>query len=144
LTDLTVVTGPPCAGKTTYVAEHRAPDDLVLDLDAIAHSMGYPESQVRWGDDHPAVAAARMARARVLHALLTRSLRCAAWVIDARPDGAMRAQYRRAGARIVTVDPGREVCLERAAARPASTHEAIVSWYASRSTAPRALDVFGR
>lgn len=63
---LTVVTGPPCGGKTTYVEEQRQPGDLVLDLDALAHSMGYPSTQVEWGDQHPAIQAARMARAHVL------------------------------------------------------------------------------
>lgn len=142
---LTVVTGPPCGGKTTHVREHASPDDLVLDLDAIAHAMGYPHTHVTWGDDHPAVHAARMARAHVLYALLNGKLRCDAWVIDTQPDGAMRAQYARAGARTVTVDPGEQVCLERAADRPATTRAGIAAWYAGQpSTGSRALGVFGR
>lgn len=30
-----LVAGPPCAGKSTYVAQHREPDDVVLDQDAM-------------------------------------------------------------------------------------------------------------
>lgn len=33
---LTIVCGPACAGKTTYVAQHAGPRDLVIDLDVIA------------------------------------------------------------------------------------------------------------
>ena len=40
---VTVVAGPPSSGKTTYVAEHRQPHDLVIDLDAIAVALGSPE-----------------------------------------------------------------------------------------------------
>jgi predicted kinase len=143
---LTVVTGPPCAGKTTHVREHATPDDLVLDLDAIAHSMGYPRTQVRWGDEHPAVQAARMARAHVLYALLNHRLTAEAWVIDTDPDGSMRAQYQRAGARTVTIDPGQDVCLERAEQRDESTREGIVRWYARHGATRRAeaLDIFAR
>jgi hypothetical protein len=32
---VTLVTGPPCAGKTTYVNTHARPGDLILDQDTI-------------------------------------------------------------------------------------------------------------
>jgi predicted kinase len=145
---LTVVTGPPCAGKSTYVAEHRAVADLVIDLDAIAYAFGYPDTQVDWDAPHPAVDAARMARAHVIHALLNHSLDAgSAWIIDADPRGGIRAQYDRAGAHTVSIDPGRTVCLERAARRSAATRDGIEAWYArhpsasSHPSAP-ALDIF--
>lgn len=142
---LTIVTGPPCGGKTTHVREHAEPGDLVLDLDAIAHAMGYPREQIEWGDDHPAIQSARMARAHVLNALLNHRLIANAWVIDTAPAGAMRAQYQRAGARTITIDPGRDVCLERAANRHPSTRDGIVNWYAKHAPGPSAaLGIFGR
>lgn len=36
------VVGPPCSGKTTYVAEHSKPGDVVVDFDAIARALGSP------------------------------------------------------------------------------------------------------
>jgi predicted kinase len=30
---LTVVTGPPCAGKTTYVRNNAKPGDIIIDFD---------------------------------------------------------------------------------------------------------------
>jgi len=41
-----VITGEPGTGKTTYVAEHKQPADVVLDWDALAYAIG---SEV---DDH--------------------------------------------------------------------------------------------
>lgn len=37
------VCGPPAAGKTTYVAEHAAPEDLVIDLDQLREQYGDPD-----------------------------------------------------------------------------------------------------
>lgn len=34
---LTIVCGPPASGKSTYVAKHMRPCDLIIDLDVIAH-----------------------------------------------------------------------------------------------------------
>ncbi len=38
----TIVIGPPCAGKTTYVREHMQPGDAVIDFDVIAQELGSP------------------------------------------------------------------------------------------------------
>ena len=32
---MTIVCGPPLAGKSTYAEQHRAPDDIIIDLDEI-------------------------------------------------------------------------------------------------------------
>lgn len=38
---LTVITGAPCSGKSTYLGQHARPDDIVIDFDAIAqHQAG--------------------------------------------------------------------------------------------------------
>lgn len=56
---ITVVCGPPCAGKTTYVHDHATLGDLILDWDALAQALGSP---VPHGHDpalRPVIAAAR-------------------------------------------------------------------------------------
>lgn len=35
-----VISGAPCAGKTTYVKEHQKSGDVVIDADAIASAFG--------------------------------------------------------------------------------------------------------
>lgn len=42
--DLHVVTGPPAAGKTTYVEQHAQPGDLRVDFDLLAQALGSPHS----------------------------------------------------------------------------------------------------
>lgn len=129
-----MVVGPPCGGKTTYVAEQRGADDLVVDLDAIATALGYPESQIEWDTRHPAAAAARMARAHVIRAVLDHRVAAPkVWIIEAVLAPPMRAQYIRAAASIVTVDPGIDICTERAASRPDGTIERIEAWYRDAS-----------
>lgn len=143
---LTVLTGPPCGGKTTKARQSAGPADIIVDLDALAVAFGYPGEHVEWETSHPACLAARAARAHVINSLLNRRITCNAWIIDATPDRAMLAQYRRAGARLELVDPGREVCLERARSRPVGTIGRIEAWYASRGVpgASPALGIFGR
>lgn len=137
-----VITGPPCAGKSTYVDEHRQPGDVVLDLDRIAFALGYPDQQITWDDDHPAAIAARMARAHVIYSLLNGKLKARAWIIDARPERTMRPQYERAGAEFISIDPGMTVCLERAKARGEGVAELIRAWYTTSTSESQALDIF--
>lgn len=39
---ITLVCGPPCVGKSTYVHEHAQPHDLIVDFDDIAVDLGSP------------------------------------------------------------------------------------------------------
>lgn len=141
---MTVITGPPCAGKTTYVAEQRALGDLVIDLDPIARALGYPADHVEWNDPHPAVAAARAARQAVLDHVNAGRLRCNVWLIDSKPHATSLRIYQRQGARVVNLDPGCEACHNRADRdqRSASTHEQIDRWYGGQPAEASALDLF--
>ena len=37
---VTLVCGPPAAGKTTYVPEHAKPGDVIIELDACIEAAG--------------------------------------------------------------------------------------------------------
>ena len=41
----TVVTGPPCGGKSTHVREHAKPGDLIVDLDLIALALSHNQTR---------------------------------------------------------------------------------------------------
>lgn len=150
---LTVVTGPPCSGKTTYVERRRRAGDIVVDLDAIAVALGYSFDHVDWTDDprSPVVDLALDVHRVLVGALLNRepfvklppSTR-AVWVIDSDPIAWRLAKYRARGAEVVELDPGRASCRARAVEdrRPASTFEQIDAWYADRAPASPATEFF--
>lgn len=128
---IVVVTGPPCSGKSTYVREHRRPEDLVVDTDAIAHALGYPTSQITWTLEHAARDAARVARIALLDWVLAGPLDADVWIVETDPAPVLVGRLERVGATFVDLDPGLDVCLARAAARPdpTGTAEQIRQWY---------------
>jgi hypothetical protein len=134
-TSLHVVTGPPCSGKSTHIRAHRDMHGpaTVIDLDDIAHALGYPVHHVDWAEEtpHPARVAAMIARASLVKAALTGKLAGEVWLTDTVVSGVAHQRYAAAGAEIVSIDPGREACLERARrdGRSAATVEQIEKWY---------------
>lgn len=131
---LTVVSGPPCAGKTHHIEQHRDPTrSIVIDLDQLAVAAGYPATHLDPTDtEHPARQAAYIARASLLTRTLTGKLTAPeVWIIDSRPTRASRANYERIGASIITIDPGPDLCHQRADDdhRSPHTHAIIDAWY---------------
>lgn len=126
-THITLVMGPPAAGKNTYVQQHARPGDLIVDYDAIATSLGANPHQ-RGQDLHPAVMAARNAILRQLRRGQTGATR--AWILSANPDADRRFPFHE----LVLVDPGIDTVLAnaRAAGRPGDYVRAIHNWYETR------------
>lgn len=134
-TSLHVVTGPPCSGKSTYIAEHASPDATVIDLDAMAEALGYPGSHVDWGEEtpHPARVAAMIARASLVKAALTGKIVGEVWLTDAVVSAVAQARYAAVDSDLVSLDPGLDVCRERAARdhRSPATLNQIERWYSA-------------
>lgn len=131
---VTVVTGPPAAGKTTFVRENAKPGDVVIDYDALAVALQLPGAHPH---DHPPAVlhVAAAARTAAIAAATGPRGRAPVWLIDSRPTPKRMAGYRARGWRVVTIDPGRDVVLARArAVRMGSTIDVINEWYASSST----------
>ncbi|RKN49882.1 hypothetical protein D7231_35970 [Streptomyces klenkii] len=125
---VTLVCGPPCSGKTTYVQQHAQPGDLVVDWDAIAQALGSPDAH-----DHPPALRPFIAEARdaVVARLERRHDVDRAWIIATAPRAADRARLAPKGAGVVLLAVDEEECVRRArrARRPADTMEAIESWW---------------
>lgn len=123
---ITVVSGPPCSGKTHHIDTHRQPGDVVLDLDQLAHALGYPDPHLDWNTTHPAKAIALRARASALKAIRSLDVDATAWIIDTA--GVLELPDT---AELIALDPGPEECHRRAqaSARPESTHQQIDNWY---------------
>lgn len=119
---LHVVTGAPCAGKTTYIAQHKKDGDIVIDLDAIAVSLGAKSSH-EYGENIMRVALA--ARKAAIGEIGESD----AWVIHTQPTKAQRDGYK--DAVFHDLDPGVEECIRRAKndGRPNGTLDAIRYWY---------------
>ena len=126
---ITVVTGPPAAGKSTYVNDNAPAGALRVDFDAIAQALttGEPDPH-----DHPEPIrrATHVARDAVIeHALDDPGVDV--WIIHSSPTQEQLEKYEEAGAEFVTIDPGIEAVLEQAQqdCRPDWTEAAIRDWY---------------
>lgn len=123
---LTVVAGPPCAGKTTYVQQHAQPGDLTVDYDAIAVALGSTDSH-----DHPPSLRPFICEARdAALARLTRPHDAGhTWLITGAPTPAERHGYL--GATVVLLATPPDLCKTRATAsnRPPRWHALIDEWW---------------
>lgn len=123
---ITVVTGPPCGGKSTYVSEHARTGDIIVDMDRIA--LALTTDDVSHHDYGPQVR--QVARA-VRSAAVTEAIKISqlsllsVWIIDTDPRPEARRQYSLASARYVELDPGKNVCLTRLQSRPVGNHALV-------------------
>lgn len=129
---LYLVVGPPAAGKTTWVRQQAQKGDIIVDYDAIAAVL----TPLQPGDrDIPvAVAAAtKAARRAAIDAAMPFADSVDVYVIHATPSNRMVAFYERHGARVVTIDPGERVVLQRCKdERPWQMGQAAKRWYRER------------
>lgn len=131
---VTLVAGPPCAGKSTHVEEHASPDALVVCWDRIALELGAPI--------HPTPYRMRRQIAAEYDARLTLVEHATeAWVIRSLPDPLeRRAWVDRLRADLVLLVPPTEVLMARARRRPdpGKTMQDIRAWLAAQRPAQHA------
>ena len=135
-----VVCGAPCSGKTTYVNQHAKAGELVIDADKIAEAIGS-------GTEHQATGACLSAALAARKTLIdyAMSTGASAWIIHTKPSDSQLAEYRKNGADVVVLDPGIDICKQRAATRPAGTVEQIEKWYGGKkSNAQQFAELFGQ
>lgn len=133
--NVTVVTGPPAAGKTTYVRQHAKPGDVIIDFDHLANALSGQDAD---NHDHPAhiQAVTKAARQAALDAAIKSSART--WLIHATPSPKQQADYSARGANIIVIDPGKEVVMARIKAeRPAHMAKAAGQWYSGQGKPAR-------
>lgn len=126
---LSILCGPPCSGKTTYIRERAKPEDIVIDLDTIM--MTLDPNYRHWTNGiydsllHKAV--------RVRNALLgslQRRTSGKAWFIVSAPTEAEREWWHgKLGGEVILLHPGVAECKRRAINRgtPLAT-EGIERW----------------
>lgn len=131
---LTVVTGPPAGGKSTYVRAHAKPGDVVIDYDLIAQALSA-------GAVSEAVTkVAQRARYAAIDEAMRLKEGAGVWLIHSAPSATHRARYKRVGARLVVVDPGQDVVMQRIAEQRKPGMQAVATrWYRyhAQHSAPR-------
>jgi hypothetical protein len=123
---ITVITGPPCSGKSTYARERAKPGDVTVDFDAMAQAFGSPVSH---GHDQAIAKVTVQAWEAAIRAAIAayRQRQAMAWIIHSRPGQAWQQEYRACGAVLVPLSASREELHRRADAdsRPADWHRRI-------------------
>ena len=125
-----IIMGPPCGGKSTYVRENAKDGDLRVDYDLIAQALGAVNSHAAEGLVKQAAFDAREGAIRA--ALL--DVKSDSWIIHTTPSEEHLRMYEEAGAEFIELDPGYDVCMQRAAAdeRPQQTIDGIEKYYAGK------------
>ncbi|MFF8659473.1 AAA family ATPase [Streptomyces huasconensis] len=134
---LYVVTGPPAAGKTSWIEAHAKARDVVIDLDRITSALSGPGAP-QWNQNALHLRIAHRARYAAMDEALQHVDRLDVYLIHTMPNAKALAKYKRLKARIVVVDPGREIVMARIAAMRSTDMERVATrWYNARNRLPR-------
>ena len=129
---LYVITGPPAAGKSSWIEARAKGRDIVIDLDRITRALT-PRDAPQWNHDEIASKVALRARYAAIDEALKHLDQVDVYLIHTMPGPKWVARYRRLGAEIVTVDPGEAVVRERVAAmRSSEMNRVVTRWYGQR------------
>lgn len=136
---ITIVTGPPCSGKSTFIKENAKPNDCIIDMDRIALALS-PDETTSFTYSERIRKIARAARAAAVKTALMQAQGeryWGLWIIHTDPTPDIRSMYRTFGARFVEMNPGKVVCLERLTKRPIENQklakEVIDTYYGKRN-----------
>ena len=126
-----IITGPPAAGKSTWVNNRAKPGDIRFDFDSIANLITGQDSS---NHDHPGhvVAITRAARKAGIDAALRHADKTNVYIIHSSPSEADLKRYKQHDAKIVTIDPGKAVVMKRIKKQRPSQMMAVATQYYDR------------
>lgn len=133
---LYVVTGPPASGKSSWIDAHATARDIVIDLDRITQALTGPGAPA-WNQDPLQLRVAHRARYAAMDEAFTLRDKVDVYLIHTMPSVKARAKYKRLDARIITVDPGRDIVMQRIEAmRDPDMKRVAARWYNARRGQP--------
>ncbi|TXS20215.1 hypothetical protein EAO70_09395 [Streptomyces sp. adm13(2018)] len=131
---LYVVTGPPAAGKSSWIQAHATARDIVIDLDLIAVALTGPGAP-QWNHDPLVQRVAQRARFAAIKEAEQHLDKVDVYLIHTLPGAKALVKYKRLKARIITVDPGQDVIMTRIEAMRSPEMKRVASrWYQERHT----------
>ena len=134
---LYVVTGPPAAGKSSWIEGHAKARDIVIDLDRITRALTGPGAP-QWNQDPIQLRVAHKARYAAMDEAFQLLDQLDVYLIHTMPSAKHMTKYKRLKARIVVVDPGETVVMQRIEAmRDAGMQRVAARWYNARRGKPR-------
>jgi hypothetical protein len=129
---LYVITGPPAAGKSSWIEARARPTDVVIDLDRITAALSGPGAP-SWTQDGIALKVAHRARYAAIDEAVKHVDQVDVYLIHTMPSPKWVARYRRHGAEIVAVDPGRDIVMQRIRDMRSPALQAVATrWYRQR------------
>lgn len=125
---ITVVIGPPCAGKSTYArTQAKKMGGVLVDFDSIALALG-AAGEHEASDEIRSIAI--KARYAAIKEILDYGTITPAWIIESAPSATMIEYYKRRGVHFHKINTSEKICLERARdERPAKTIDRIKDWF---------------
>lgn len=134
---LYVVTGPPAAGKSTWVRDRATHGDITIDFDALAGTL--TPGNVGHSPPHHVKEVAFAARKAAIDKAVTLGHGVDVYIIHSTCTAKQLAWYERKGAEIITIDPGYDIVLERCRQeRPPAMLDVARTWYADQAYIPLA------
>jgi hypothetical protein len=132
---LYVVTGPPAAGKSSWIAARAKATDIVIDLDRLTLALSGPGAP-QWNQDEILKKVALRARFAALDEAIKHRDQRDVYLIHTMPSAKARAKYRRLGAKVVAVDPGRDIVMQRVRDMRDPAMAAVATrWYTQQAKA---------
>lgn len=114
---ITIVSGPPCSGKTTHVAKHASPDDMVVDLDTIMMTLEPTYRHWSGGLDMALLHRAVRVRNALLGSLERRTTGRAWFIVSAPTETERNWWHGKLGGELLLLHPGVTECKRRAISR---------------------------
>lgn len=129
---LYVVTGPPAAGKSSWIQAHATARDIVIDLDRITVALTGPGAP-NWNHDPLHQRVAQKARYAAIYEALELLDQLDVYLIHTMPSAKWMARYKRYDAKVIAVDPGRDIVMARIEAmRSPEMTRVATRWYSQR------------
>lgn len=136
---LYVISGPPCAGKSTYAKSHAKPGDMVIDLDRIALSIAAEATEHH---SYPIAIrnTARLMRSAAIPAAIGHARKADVYLIDSKPGTRSRMIYKKHSATFIEMSAPIAILVERCRnERPPWVMQTLLTWWDEPDDTPTRL-----